>query len=494
MERDVMRWLAMRGLAVLVVASAACRSTAGGDATAGSEARPPVGTGVEATERVGVEPRRCTPTLPAAPPEGVSKEGPAYVIVDHVGVLKIAEGGVSTVLGRADGSSWNPEVTVGPAGELWVSDWDRVSVLAADGELRVLSRAGDWRPEQLAVRSAAEVWAVTSDSEWSLVRFDGKRWASIRRREQFPGTFEDNQIVALAVTSDAVWVSCWNGLWRGVGDEWRRVEPPEGADEGPELWTYRDRVIAGYHGKHFLRDGEAWRALGWPSDVSLRRGVGEVGLVAAPRLDGATVMLGSVDGEGCTATSEPIAGTRVHALAIDDSARTWLATEQALAVVDASGRVLAEWTTGTLPGLTGRIHAIEVVGAGPRRLPAAAPARTWELVGRMQTHKRSTPLAGATLELCSALVDHDRCAATGFTQTTTTARDGSFRFVGVPEGELHLVVRPPAGLEDCEGIFSGSGHTITPARDCRGSASAPQRCDLGMLNECLPFEMPPPPH
>ena len=149
---------------------------------------------------------------------------------------------------------------------------------------------------------------------------------------------------------------------------------------------------------------------------------------------------------------------------------------------------------GTLDGLTGRLHAVVVVGAGPERLPAAKPARRWEIVGRLETHRQSLPLAGTAIELCGALSGMDQCAPSSFRQATTTAADGSFRFVDVPEGELHLVVHPPEDLEDCQGVFSESGDTIVPARDCHGTASAPLRCDLGTLTQCLPFEMPPPPH
>lgn len=421
-------------------------------------------------------------------------EGPAYVVVDGVGVLRIADGGVSTLLPRAAGSSWDPAIALGPTGELWVSDWDVVSVLAPTGDARTLPLPRDgWRPERLAVRATADAWAVTSDSEWDLVRFDGKRWSTVRSRAQFPGRFDDNKISGLAVTSEAVWVSTWNGLWRGVGEDWRRVEPPEGTSGSADLWVYRDQLIAGYIEAWFLRDGDTWRALEWPTGVSLQRAIGDVGLVVAPRLDAPTVLLGAVLGSGCTATSDPIHGSHVHALAVDGSGRVWLATEEALAVVDASGRVLAEWTAGTLEGLTGRVRGVVVVGAGPQPLPAVKPARAWELVGRMETHRGGRPLANAAIELCSALAGKDECLRSSFFRATTTGTDGSFRFVDVPEGVLHLVVHPPAGIDDCEGIFSESGHIITPARDCRGTASAPLRCDLGTLEECLPFEMPPPP-
>jgi hypothetical protein len=449
--------------------------------------------GVEAPGLVPATlPPRCTPSLPEPPPGGSAVEGPAYVVVDGVGVLRIADGGVSIKLRRADASSWDPEVALGPTGELWLSDWDGLTVLM-EGEFRKrrLDRDGT-RPERMIVLAARDVWAVTSDSEWELVHFDDRGWATVRKRAQFPGRFDDNKIEALAVTSDAVWVSTWNGLWRGAGDDWRRIDPPDGVDAFAELWVYRDQLIAGYVGGHFLREGERWRALAWPSDVSVHRALNDVGLVAAPRLDGPTVLLGAVEGGGCLATSDPVSGRHVHAFAVDGSGRTWLATEEALAVVDSSGRLLVEWTAGTLEGLTGRVRAIAVVGAGPQQLPARKPARTWEIVGRLETHKRGTPLGNTAVELCSALAAENQCVRTSFLRTTTTAADGSFRFVDVPEGVLHMVVHPPADVEDCEGIFSESGHTIAPARDCHGSVDAPQRCDLGTLTECLPFEMPPP--
>jgi hypothetical protein len=484
----------MRLLVAIAVTLVGCRTgdAPGGVAVAPAGAAP---ASVSAAAAASAPPR-CTPSLPEPPPGGPAVEGPAYVVVDGVGVLRITEGRVSIVLPRADASSWDPEVALGPTGELWLSDWDGITVLAADGGefcKRRLDRDGT-RPERMTVLAARDVWAVTSDSEWDLVRFDGRHWGTVRRRAQFPGKFDDNKIEALAVTSAGVWVSTWNGLWRGVGDDWRRIDPPEGVEAYAELWVYRDQLIAGYVGGHLLRDGETWRALDWPVDASVRRAVGDVGLVVAPRLDGPTVLIGAVEGGDCIATSDPVHGSHVHAFTIDGAGRVWVATEEALAVLDGSGRVLTEWTAGTLEGLTGRIRAVAVVGAGPKQLPAVRPARMWEIVGRLETHKGSTPLANTAIELCGALSAQDQCAQTSFRRATTTAADGSFRFADVPEGELHMVVHPPAELEDCSGIFSESGHTIAPARDCHGTADAPLRCDLGTLTECLPFEMPPPPH
>jgi hypothetical protein len=226
----------------------------------------------------------------------------------------------------------------------------------------------------------------------------------------------------------------------------------------------------------------------------VHRVVSDLGLVAAPSLDGATVMIGPVEGEGCTAISDPLRGSRVDVVAIDHAGRVWAATDYALAVLDRSGRIVAQWTPGTLQGLSGRIAGIAVAGAGPERLPAPQPARTWEIVGRLKTYKSGSTLANAELELCSApLGEGDRCEAGSFTSKTTSAADGSFRFMDVPDGDFWISVRPPAGTRDCDGVFSETGHAGAPARDCHADPKAPGRCDLGTLTQCLPFELPPHP-
>jgi hypothetical protein len=436
------------------------------------------------------------PPVPDPPANGLGAPGPAYVLVNHVGVLRVARGEVATAL-KLPGSrsSWDVDLVAGPAGELWLSDWDGVRVLDPTGGARSIRLArGGPRYESLTVRSPADIWAVTSDIEWAIVHYDGKQWKPVRRRNQFPGMYDDNKIVALAVTSDAVWVSCWNGLWRGAGNVWQKIDSPAAASGFPQLWAYRDRLIASYPNGHFIRDGSTWKQLPWPLRASVHRVVSDLGLVAAPSLEGATVMIGPVEGEGCTAISDPLHGSRVHALAIDHAGRVWAATDHALAVLDRSGRIVAEWTPGTLEGLSGRISGIAVAGAGPERLPAPQPARTWTIVGRLKTYKSGSALANAALELCSAPVpEDDRCAPGSYTSTTTSDADGSFRFIDVPEGDFWISVRPPGGTSDCDGVFRVTGHAVAPARDCRADPKAPRRCDLGVLTQCTPFELPPDP-
>lgn len=437
---------------------------------------------------------RCRPPMPDPAPGGLGA-GPAYVLVDRVGVLRIDDGKSVVVLPIAvDSSAWDTEMVVGSTGELWLSDWQGVRVLDLAGELRSVRKVKEGPLyEHLVVRSPTDVWAVTGDIEWEIVHYDGKRWTSVRRRGQFPGRFDDNKFEALAVTGEAVWVSSWNGLWRGIGAAWQKIEVPAAvADTAPNLWTYRDRVIVGDHNEQFQREGDEWRNVVWPPFDDLRVRVGEVGLVAGPNHGRPTVWIAAFNGRGCTATSEKLQGSAVGEVVVDQAGRVWAATDHALAVLDRDGRILREWTSGTLEGLTSKVVSIAVVGQGPASLPAVKLGRTWEIVGRMTIYKNSKPLANAALELCSTPAPYGaECPVGAFVRKATTGADGSYRFFDVPEGDLWIRVQPPAGLEDCESPFTVMGASVSPARSCRPAKDGALRCDIGVSEQCLPFEMPP---
>lgn len=435
------------------------------------------------------------PPLPELPAIAQGTPGPAYVLVDHVGVLRIDNGDVATVLPiSADTSTLFTSLVAGPTGEVWMSDWSGVRVIdPASGAVRSVRQVKDGPLyESLRVRSNRDAWAVTSDNEWALVRYDGKRWTEVRRRAQFPGELDDNKLDDLAVTSDAVWVSTWNGLWRGAGADWQRIEPPAGEGRALFLFTYRDRLIAHYLGGYFIRDGAGWRELGWPDGAGQLRAFSDIGLAAGWSPDRRRVVIGSVEGAGRIVTSGVMRGSIIKELSIDQSGRVWVVTDYALSVLDRAGRVVAEWTPGTLEGLTGQVARVAVVGAGPAKLPAPRPARSWEIVGRMQVYKRRAPLAGAALELCPEPDEKLGCRGSAFVRSATTGADGSFRFADVPDGDFRIHVRPPPTEQDCDGLFRIVGHSFAPARDCKPDPAAPLRCDLGPLTQCLPFEMPPP--
>jgi hypothetical protein len=319
------------------------------------------------------------------------------VLVDHVGVLRIEDGKTATVMKLpSDSSSWSTDITSGPPGELWVSNWSGVSVLDPKGSPRTLRIPQNGpRYEHLAVRAPNDAWAVTRDIEWTVVRYDGARWKPVRKRSQFPGKYSDNKFVALKVTREAVWVSSWNGLWRGVGDQWQKVELPDKPEGFLDLFVYRDRLIAGNYDGYFIQEGTGWKRLSWPLDTRTNRAVGDIGLVASPSATDATVTLKSIEGDGCIAVSDALQGRDIHDLAVDSSGRVWVATDHSLAVLDRNGRLLREWTPGTLDGLVGAPLRVVVIGAGPALLPEVKPAQKWQIVGRLQVYKSGAPLANA---------------------------------------------------------------------------------------------------
>lgn len=483
---------------VLVSASlAACSTSLRGTSPAPSGARPSSSAGAAAgSSSVGaVAPQR--PTSAWRAPEGYGAAGPAYVLVDLVGVLRIDGGKVSTALPITDDVDIWTNLVVGPGGELWVSDWKhggRVLALAGGAPRDVWAARKETSYDKLAVRSPTDAWAITNGlGEWVLTHHDGTRWAEVRRRAQFAGRFDDNKLIALALTPDSVWVSTMNGLWQGTAANWQRIDSPPGGYEHPSLiFTYRNRLLADYQSGYFLRDDGDWRKLDWPVDAGRLRAVSDSGLAAGVSPDGRQVVLGTLDGDGQAVTSSAVRGANVGAITIDQSDRVWVATDRALSVLDRSGRLVAEWALGTLPGLTGRIGEIAVVGGGPTQLPAPQAGRTWEVVGRMRLAKFDAPLANATLNLCPRFDSKDRCKDDPFAPSTTTDASGSFRFNDVPEGDFYLHVTPPAGEQHCRSPYTRVGRSLTPAHDCKASRGTPRRCDLGVLEECRPFEMPPP--
>lgn len=424
-------------------------------------------------------------------PSGAS--APAYVLADYSGVLQIMDGGVSKVFPiPSDRSSSFTEITVSPAGTMWLSDYQGIrtySRLNGYGSIRRVKDGPLY--EKIIVRSENDAWAVSNDIEWSVLHYDGVTWKSVRQRKQFPGKYDDNKFSGLAVTSDGVWVSSWNGVWHAVGDKWENVVLPEGVTTGPDLLIYRDQLIVASPGSIYLRQSGTWKKLAWPDNILLRWVVSDLNLFAAPSRDKPRVVIGSVEGTGGFVESDAVTGRNIRALAFDGSGRLWVGTDQALAVLDRRGHLLTQWPAGTLEGLTAGVLDITVVGAGPATLPTPKVGKKWEIKGKFVSYKRSTPLAGATIIFCGT--GAFACAHDPDAKRMTADARGGFRFPAVPDGEFRIEVEPPAGFSDCASPFTLHSDWVSPARDCHESSDAPGICDLGTLRTCLPFEMPPPP-
>lgn len=428
-----------------------------------------------------------------APPLSSATPGPAYVLVDHSGVLQITEEGATTVFPiPRENSSLFTEIAVSPTGHLWLTDFQGIRVRAPQGQVSSNRTVKDGPLyEKLIIRSDRDAWAVTSDIEWNIVHYDGVAWKSIRKRGQFPGKYDDNKFSGLAMTTEGVWVSSWNGLWRGVGEQWEKMTLPEGVTAGPELLVYRDQLIVAGPGSVFMRKGGNWVKLVWPDKILLRWAITDHGFFAIPHGDKPRVWIGPVEGSTPAIESDPVMGHHIRVLEFDGSGRIWVGTDQAIAVLDRRGHMLMQWPAGTLDGLTGSVLDLAVVGAGPVHLPSPKPGRLWNVTGRFVTYKSRSPLSGATIFLCSWGMSH--CAnAPGIKRATTDAQ-GVFRLSGVPEGQFWLEVQPSAGTKDCESPFTETGESLLPARDCHEAPGAPGVCDLGPRRTCLPFEMPPPP-
>lgn len=419
--------------------------------------------------------------------------GPAYVLVDYSGILEITGAGATKIFPVSQlKSSHFTEITLSPAGTLWMTDFHGVRTYQTNGGFNIIRRVTDGPMyENLVVRSETDAWAVTSDIEWQVLHYEGKDWKSLGKRGQFSGRFDDNKFSGLAVTSEGVWISSWNGVWRGVGTQWESITLPEGVGTGPDLLVYRDQLIVASPGAVYLRKSGSWSKLAWPENIMLRWIVSDLGLFAAPSRDKPRIVLGSVNGDKPFVESDPMLGQDIRTLAFDGAGRLWAGSDKALAVFDQRGHLLVQWPMGTLDGLTGQVLDIAVVSGGPETLPKPQARRSWEVTGTFVTYKQSKPLAGAKLTICSTAASN--CANDPDAKKTTTDANGGFRFPGVVDGEFRIQVEPPPGTDECKTPFHLTASWLYPQRDCHDTPENPGKCDMGTIKTCLPFEMPPPP-
>lgn len=137
------------------------------------------------------------------------------------------------------------------------------------------------------------------------------------------------------------------------------------------------------------------------------------------------------------------------------------------------------------------VTASAALDAGPSPLPPQETAPHWDVVGRFVTYKTGKPLAGATISLCTS--GTLSCSNNPRAKRVTTDAAGAFRLLAVPEGQFWMNVDAPPGMSDCETPFTETSEPVDLAHDCHEAPGAPGVCDLGTLETCYPFELPPPP-
>lgn len=165
----------MRALVLMCLVSVACRPASGGPEGL------PVPQGGGERPALAAAPASCQISLPP-PPGAPALAGPAYVLVDGVGVLRIADGSVTTAVAMGGTLAQSTVMATGPQGELWLSDWGNVRVLGPDGAMRpirlgspLLGRQRDhlrplgrWYMVRTLHRLPVPGWITTVRTDWFL--------------------------------------------------------------------------------------------------------------------------------------------------------------------------------------------------------------------------------------------------------------------------------------------------------------------------------------
>jgi hypothetical protein len=380
------------------------------------------------------------------------------------------------------------DMAVGPGGTLFAS-FDNLGTvrIRQGGQAEQLSKVAYGR---FAVRSDLDVWATPDPFGWALHHYDGTNWSVVKKRADFKGTFDDNKLNDFVATSAAVWVSCWNGLFRSTGGEWERIElPPDAGTKQPpwRLVVRNDQVVGRFFNGYFERGSNGWTKLSWPRKAPIVT-VSRRGVAVGSESDAKRVVLGTLGPAAPTWSSDAIRAGDIEDIDVDDSGRVWIAGGYALTVLNPRGQVVAEFPPGTLLGVSGKIESIAVAAGGPVRIPAKTASAAWELRGTVEIYKSSKPLANAGVEICANILG---CSAAPWKRSTKTAADGSFRLKAVPPGDFQIHVAVPKGLKDCVPPFQVSvPKSISIATNCAGANG--HTCEVPKILVCLPFEGPPP--
>ncbi len=322
----------------------------------------------------------------AAPQPSVARAAPelavddrvdaAYVFVKGVGIRRLRNGEVSTVLQTQAALR---DMQIDGEGGLWAS-------LRGTGVVRIVRGQGVTLSQEsfakLAIRSPTDVWTI-NDGHGSVVRYDGHRWKTVRTRNSLAGAFDDNRLVDIVSDGRAVWVASWNGLWRVVGGRWTRLEPPTMSEDGEadadaksppafplSLLVSKPGLIACYLAGCFVFAEAGWQPSHWPTDKAHLQSTGAANLVAGTSADGRAIVIARLDGAGEASTSEAISADGINDIAVDPSGRVWVATGSELVVLNADGRTLQRWKSGGAGGPAGEIERVVIAGAGPIELPA----------------------------------------------------------------------------------------------------------------------------
>lgn len=368
---------------------------------------------------------------------------PFYVRAGH-GVWKI------------DGTSAK-RVIVDKADELYILAVDRDGDVWAGG-----NRVVGAKKKQIVVRMGKgdEVVAMTRAAKggmWVLGRDELLRITERGKTTRYK--YEDtpithlNRAASIVEVGDDLWLASERGVHRFNAGTWTEERND---DDGLCSRIARDTLGTMWavcsdtgHDVLVAKIGDKWQQL-TTTDYMHGFAAGQDGRVIAPGLNG--LWVATHVGSKIEWTAKDVRTVRVQwpepevlrRAAIDDAERIWYMRDASLVVADRTGKELASYPVGTVPGMRWIVTGVAVVGAGPTDLPARAEVVKGTIKGRLVDENKK-PLANRELHLCA-----DTCEEGKPNVTFTTDAKGTFS-VTAPALELDIIADLDA---------KGNGHLL----------------------------------
>ncbi len=417
---------------ILLLAACGSDKTKAPPPSANPAPKPTSATGVGNALATAATEERPAPTKVDAAAAGV-----AYLAVEGTGIVQLDGGKLTTIQPQQFVTS---HFAVGPGnvvyaagiGGLFKIDHKRATKLP-DPEEHVTY-------DDLAVAPDGTLWLIDSPG---VEHWDGKAWI-----KEPKATFGNALLERIAIdTSGHPWISTSDHLWRLDGT-WGKVDTSFAGKETP----YFGAIAAGPSGElyesslpgtRYWKDG-VWHVVPAKAEIGdfTKLFIGRDGRFAASG-SVAEIVLGAA-GAKPRAIELAKLGVKAHRaeiLAIDAAGRTWLGSDNGVIVLGADDKLLQQWTPGTVAGITGKVTAIAVLGAGPS-LPTIGTASTGTVVGKVLV--KGQPVGGAAIELCDmplTMFEKTPCDNAPSTHTATALADGTFSVADVPIGSYGFAVK-----------------------------------------------------
>jgi hypothetical protein len=397
--------------------------------------------------------------------------GAAYFVVEGGGIVKLEQKTFTTI---APNLKYARAIAKGPGGALWTTGSAGVHKVEGGRARKVGDYSDTGGADKIAVEPSGKVWTA---SFRGVASYDGTRWTLEEKSKLGAGV---QLLYDIDIDKEGrVWVVSANAIHVREKGEWRTIDTGSQAGVAGKLFFQRMALhpLGGFvatTGSAVLRhDGTTWQK---PIGVGSRQyglrdiAVGANGQIHLSTFDSVIVVPPAGKGKPrlYSAKGGELSAKAVKAMVADKAGRTWVATDNGVQIIEASGNVV-KWLPGTIPALTGAVEAIHVEGAGPE-LPAVGPQAFGAVTGKVV--REGEALAGIQVEICaqpSSYFKNTPCADAAWSQSAMTGADGVFTFNNVPLGTYRFALKP------------GAKWTITMGSCCTGM-KANKTFDVGSIN------------